>query len=439
MSIGADGTVHHPSYGAARPVSLYGAQYRKILASFLPALLFAYILIAFPLIYNTPDTGTGAASAPDFFLNELVFPALFLMALGLFLADRPIFRFWRKPPIMVLAAYCGFCGLSISWALAPEISFDKFALLLLALGLPSLSILVAGSLESCLKPMFWVMAATMAINLAAVVLMPAGPIGHEGIYPHKNLLGVYAALGAIFGLGGLCSRSSFKKFVGLVMIVSACVILTASDSQTSLLLTLIIPLTASVMFVVRRNLRIALPVQVLLLLAGVLFCLYVLGMTHGVGIGTISMMVSGEPTFTGRTDIWEFALSKIAERPLHGYGLRSFWNIGVASPSHGAAPGFLHVTPHAHNGYLDIMLELGWIGLTLLILLIMAVLGVVDRMVRERPGTGYFALCLVCLPVLHNLLESTWFEPLDATMVPFLLIVFMSAVEQRPTEHRHGW
>ena len=417
----------------------HARDYRRTLASLLPAIQAGYILIGFPLIYRGNPAETQVAVEPDYFLNKLIFPVLFMVALALFLAVRPQFHFWRKTPVMLVVTYVALAGLSTVWSLAPDRSFDKFLLLVLALGIPCMAILICGSLERCLKPIFWVVAAAMAINLVVVLLTDPGPIGHQGIYSHKNLLGSYCSLGVAFGLAGMSSRWSVYKAAGLFALVAALLILVQSQSKTSLMLAVMVPALAWGMVFARRHLAVSLPVQAVLVALGLTFAFNVLSTSYGFGIGTISNAIAGEPTFTGRTSLWEFSLDNVAQRPLLGHGYQAFWNIGKAAPSHRAEPGFIHVTPHAHNGYIDTMLELGVIGLVVLVLILLAMFAVVDRIVRERPRIGHLALTLLCLPIFHNMLESTWFSPLEATMACLFLILFTSAVQGLPREPRHDW
>lgn len=78
----------------------------------------------------------------------------------------------------------------------------------------------------------------------------------------------------------------------------------------------------------------------------------------------IALLLGRDPTLTGRTAIWQQVWVAIVHRPILGYGFSAFWqgNTG-ASWSVIAALGF--VLFHAHNGFLEIWLELGAVGLAL--------------------------------------------------------------------------
>src|SRR6185436_5032149 len=83
----------------------------------------------------------------------------------------------------------------------------------------------------------------------------------------------------------------------------------------------------------------------------------------GFTVNRLSNILFGDPTFTGRTVIWDFVDTEIARRPLIGWGYQSFWLVGPDAPSIVDAPGFVKAMPNAHNGYKDTMLELGYVGL----------------------------------------------------------------------------
>jgi O-antigen ligase len=68
-------------------------------------------------------------------------------------------------------------------------------------------------------------------------------------------------------------------------------------------------------------------------------------------------------TLTGRIPLWNFLISNyLHERPLFGFGFQGFW-----SPEHiirvSASQDWLIM--HAHSGYLNLVLDLGYVGLGL--------------------------------------------------------------------------
>lgn len=64
---------------------------------------------------------------------------------------------------------------------------------------------------------------------------------------------------------------------------------------------------------------------------------------------------------TGRGDIWKILFEMLSDRPLLGFGYGAFWERHGATVALAAA----WETPHAHNGFIDLALSIGYLGLTL--------------------------------------------------------------------------
>ena len=84
------------------------------------------------------------------------------------------------------------------------------------------------------------------------------------------------------------------------------------------------------------------------------------------GLAEIAKLLPLDSTFTGRTDIWSFALQSLQARLATGYGFASFWGSSAIQnlPEGKEWAGF---AAHSHNGYLDTALGMGLPGLALLI------------------------------------------------------------------------
>jgi exopolysaccharide production protein ExoQ len=71
-----------------------------------------------------------------------------------------------------------------------------------------------------------------------------------------------------------------------------------------------------------------------------------------------------DTTFSGRTQIWKQVWRFVLERPLLGWGYAAFWR-GIEGRSFEVVAAMRFIVFHAHNGFLEIWLELGILGLTL--------------------------------------------------------------------------
>ena len=78
--------------------------------------------------------------------------------------------------------------------------------------------------------------------------------------------------------------------------------------------------------------------------------------------GLIPGYFGKDMTLSGRTDIWEFAWNDIEKKLLLGYGFATYWIMGSSRLEIFASyfEGFM--VNEAHNGYIEIILQLGVIG-----------------------------------------------------------------------------
>jgi exopolysaccharide production protein ExoQ len=80
--------------------------------------------------------------------------------------------------------------------------------------------------------------------------------------------------------------------------------------------------------------------------------------------GDLAPLLGRDATLTGRTAIWHEVWLSILHRPVLGYGFSAFWH-GAQGASWSVVVALHFILFHAHNGFLEIWLELGAIGLLL--------------------------------------------------------------------------
>ncbi|MCL2051999.1 MAG: O-antigen ligase family protein [Lachnospiraceae bacterium] len=69
---------------------------------------------------------------------------------------------------------------------------------------------------------------------------------------------------------------------------------------------------------------------------------------------------------TGRVDLWIYILSMIQEKPLLGYGYRGFWFAPEVMMATSRQISWMKAGGHAHNGYFEVLLSTGLIGILIL-------------------------------------------------------------------------
>jgi O-antigen ligase len=79
-------------------------------------------------------------------------------------------------------------------------------------------------------------------------------------------------------------------------------------------------------------------------------------------LGETLRLVDRSPDLTGRTDLWTAVLTSISKRPYLGYGFGAFWQ-GMKGESGSILLKAGWTAGYAHNGFLDLVLHVGVLGL----------------------------------------------------------------------------
>ncbi|TXM71808.1 O-antigen ligase family protein [Methylobacterium sp. WL69] len=202
-----------------------------------------------------------------------------------------------------------------------------------------------------------VLAPERAMHTAFDLIEPEHAGSWRGIYPHKNAAG--AAMGA-FVFVGLFWAGTGRRGLGFLLAGAAAAFLVFTNAKTSIAIT---PVVVALTWLCTWSGATLWRRAVLLTPLALLLALTV-GSVLVPGIGALVAGLAGDPTFTGRTEIWEFAADNIAKRPLAGYGYGAFWE-SVFYGGGADAETWVNRATDAHNGYLNTALESGLVGLAL--------------------------------------------------------------------------
>jgi exopolysaccharide production protein ExoQ len=126
------------------------------------------------------------------------------------------------------------------------------------------------------------------------------------------------------------------------------------------------------------------------------------------------------PTLTGRTEIWAAVIS-MAHNPVVGAGFESFWL------SRAVAEGLWRLFPglplnEAHNGYIEIYLNLGWVGVGLIVLILIDGYRRSVKAFRCAPALGGLLLAYTLAATTYSLTEAG-FRMMHPNWIFFLLAV----------------
>jgi exopolysaccharide production protein ExoQ len=118
----------------------------------------------------------------------------------------------------------------------------------------------------------------------------------------------------------------------------------------------------------------------------------------GATVGAFTGSLGRDTTLTGRTDIWAALLPNAMQNLILGAGFGGFWTDKTVN---------LYLVNEAHNGYLDVLLELGVIGLLLHSAFLLSCCYKARRAFAFDFDAASLCLCFVLMAVLHNVSESS--------------------------------
>lgn len=366
-------------------------------------------------------------------LNQLVFSALaVLAAIAVAFADRRALLPLLQPSYVLLIAWLGVTVLASTQF---DVSFRAFAFTLIVIWLAASLFALPERFEQFRTLLVACALATMALAWFGALALPDlgrhtdfDPFEPEhagswkGHFDHKNIAG--AAMGSLAIVGLYAMRGGWR-WRGLALLVGGVVFLYLTKSKTALGL---LPLAMLLGYACERlpwlAARIVLalgPIAALLTLT--------LGGALVPAIGEANKLWMGDPTFTGRFDIWRYGFEKLAERPLLGYGFEGFWQTETTlqGESRLELAWAAEKIVHGHNSYLDVALTTGLVGLALT-LYVFLLKPVIDYH-RCRPDAENRRLATMFLMVLMFIslgmcLETYYFRRADPIWFTLLLAVF---------------
>ena len=111
--------------------------------------------------------------------------------------------------------------------------------------------------------------------------------------------------------------------------------------------------------------------------------------------------MTGDTTLTGRDKVWAYVWKYIVKEPILGSGYGSFWYTADNTMETRTAGIFFNLG-EAHNGYLDILLQLGAVGIIAVVVMTAGVLLSISRL-PNWGSAGLLKLVAVYLTVTFYL------------------------------------
>jgi O-antigen ligase len=368
------------------------------------------------------------------------------LVLGLLLAAAILVLIWRRKPALTLLAanwpiliYFSYGLVSITWAYFPDVAFKRWTKALDDLAMV-LVILTDGQPVAAIRHL---------ISRVGYVLLPAsvllikyyGDLGRGytvdgdqmniGVTTDKNKLGLVVlvlSLGALWNVRVLLidknePRRGRRLVAQGILLAFGLALFGMANSATSIASFILgsgLILATSFRAIRSRPARVHVLCLAIALGGGVT-------LLFG-GQGDVVHALGRKSNLTGRTDIWAAVIPAVSN-PIFGDGFESFW-IGpgvqkmarVLSASGWWRPESLN---EAHDGYIEVYLNLGCIGVCLIALILISGYRCAVAAFRLNPPIGGLTLAYIIVSAVYSITEAG-FRLLDPVWI-FLLLAIVSA------------
>jgi exopolysaccharide production protein ExoQ len=275
------------------------------------------------------------------------------------------------------------------------------------------------------------------LSIFFALLLPKYGIDHDvhegvwlGIFTQKNV----CAREMLFLLATVLPyrpRRSGLKACRIAAIFGIVAVIVGTQSKTALLIMAVVVLLFPALVLVRRVSR------SLLLVAGAsaLGVAVVGWVLEASALPQLIALLGRDSTMTGRTEIWQAVLQAIMKHPLLGYGFAAFW-LSLRGESANIIVALRWAVPAAHNGFLEIWLQLGAAGLFLFAAGFLFALRSALRGLRQPSFSraAWPLAVILLLTVVYNLDESSLMQPNDFLWMLYVATLVNLAVPSRTTQ-----
>jgi exopolysaccharide production protein ExoQ len=330
-----------------------------------------------------------------------------------------------------LLLFVGLATLSILWSIEPTVTIRRVIRLFTMVMTCTAFTLVGWNqrrFQRVLRNLITVLLAASAIFVytspdLAIHHVPDHPelnLAWRGITTGKNILGSLSSAGFLLWLHAWLSRDAHKLVIlGGAALAAVCLIM--SRSSTSIMATLFATTFMLILLRSPGSMRSYLPYFVGIFATVILiYSMAVLHLVPGLDVllTPITALTGKDLTFTGRTSIWFVLIQHIHLRPWLGTGYGAYWVGPVpTSPSYEMLTRLFFYPTEGHNGYLDVINDLGLVGGAFLFGYFFSYVRTSLKLLRlDRYQAGLY-LTLLFRGFVGDMSESHWFSVLSIDFV----------------------
>ena len=261
----------------------------------------------------------------------------------------------------------------------------------------------------------WVFGISGFLSLVAGLALPSYGINNvndettwRGIFLHKQYLARSMTMGAVlFLLNAFDSRR--YRWVGLTGFCLAIALILLSKSKSALILMLLSLSLLNLTKIIKQNYKLQVFLYFVSLIVAGILSIFIINNLETIVVDKLGK----DMNFNGRVPVWKLCIDKIWERPFLGYGYAGFWNSEESAYvrlNSWMGQVALTANVHAHNGFIDLLLQLGWSGMLIFFINWLRNLSRIVHLVSStKTKESFWMLQFTTIMFLFNLTEVQTF------------------------------
>jgi exopolysaccharide production protein ExoQ len=263
-----------------------------------------------------------------------------------------------------------------------------------------------------------------------------------GVATHKNSLAqicIVAAALLIWSLvrrwqGHNSAQWKYQTHAEIVLLVGVLWLLGGPDQRIFYSATSVYALSGGLLvcggFVLAKKWKITIPASLLVWIVVVIMAVGVVSIfTSGSSLGGFATAAGRDATLTGRTEVWDSLVPILKKNPVLGGGFGVFWTTEHRN---------IFQISGAHNGYLDVLLGVGFLGLIFLTGFLLSSVRSAYRELSRDFDWGILWIFVLLMLVIHNMGESSVdsFTSYQTAVVLFMTVSSKRMMSTSPLDDR---
>jgi exopolysaccharide production protein ExoQ len=316
------------------------------------------------------------------------------------------------------------CGISLVWA-PSQISSVVAYISLLNIAILASFVIAKIDFVIFINYVFRFMNIIIIASIVTIIILPSYGLmagihtgKFRGLFAHKNNFGLFLAQYIII-LTFFWSAIRSHKYSKISLLIIAAIMLIFTKSAASIVIISLF-YCINVLCIISRKISKNAYVNMLFCISLSAFLCFALYQTYD----TLLSLIDRDPTFTGRTNVWQYYIQLASERYLFGHGFHALESDPLLALN--ALSEFNFAARSPHNIYITVFYNEGMFGLVLYLIFMFKVLFDDLRLaLRKEAGLknriDRFAFCFTATIAIYGMVEA--YQGAYYPGLPMLLIL----------------